>query len=55
MSAFVVQPEHIDVMVWIGSQPAGHIGSLRWYFGNPARMNELRADTRDQVGQILAG
>lgn len=30
MSAFIVDLEHINVMVWAGSQLEGHYGPMRW-------------------------
>jgi hypothetical protein len=53
MSAFIVDPEHINVMLWAGAQHAGHHGPLRWYFGNPTHIGELHDDNLDQIGQML--
>ncbi len=53
MSAFIVDPEHIHVLLWAASRPAGHYGPLSWYFDKPTREGRLTADTRDAVGQML--
>ena len=54
MSAFLVDPEHIHVMLWAANRPVGYLGPLRWYFDNPSRSNQLDGDNLDQVGQMLA-
>ena len=35
MSAFIVDPEHIHVMIWAATRHVNHLGPLRWYYGNP--------------------
>lgn len=53
MSAFVVSKEHIDALVTAGLEFGRPYGPMRWYWGNPARSNELRAETAGQVGAML--
>ena len=54
MSAFVVDHEHINVMIWAGlTTSRGHDGPLRWHFDNPSRINTLTTDTATEVGQLL--
>ena len=52
MSAFIVDPEHIHVLIWAGLRH--HRGwELRWYYDNPTRVGVLTGDTVDTVGQML--
>ncbi len=53
MSAFIVDAEHIHVLLWAGLQVPNHHDALRWYFGNPTDRHELTTDTADAVGQML--
>jgi hypothetical protein len=53
MSAFIVHPEHINVLLWAGLQRVGHSGPLRWAFGNPSRIQELHPANASQVGRML--
>ncbi|PQM45269.1 hypothetical protein C1Y40_04593 [Mycobacterium talmoniae] len=52
MSAFVVHPEHLHVLLWT-SQQHSHRGPLRWCFGNPSDVVELQPENVDEVGQML--
>jgi len=53
MSAFVVHPEHIHVLLWAASRPVGHDGPLQWHFDNPTKVDHLTRDRLDGVGQML--
>jgi len=53
MSAFIVDPEHIHVLLWATSRTTSPYGPLAWYYDNPTRKGELTPDTRDDVGQML--
>jgi hypothetical protein len=41
MSAFIVDPEHINVLIWAGLQHIPGSAPLRWRFGNPTDLDEL--------------
>lgn len=51
MSAFVVHPEHINVLLWGALRAAK--GRLCWFYGNPTRMGELTDTTATTIGQML--
>ena len=51
MSAFVVHPEHINVLLW-GALRASH-GRVCWSYGNPTRMGELTDANATTIGQML--
>lgn len=54
MSAYVVEAEHINVLLWAaryGYRRAG--ANLTWAYDNPTRVNQLTEDNLDQVGQML--
>ncbi|WP_084253603.1 hypothetical protein [Mycobacterium avium] len=53
MTAFVVHPEHINVLIWAGLQRAVGAGPLSWYYGNPSWRGVLEPDTATDVGQML--
>ena len=53
MSAFIVHPEHINVLLWAGLQHVGHSGPLRWAFANPTEIQELHPANASHVGQML--
>lgn len=54
MSAFIVDPEHINVMIWAAAHKVNrHHGPLRWYYGNPTHAGQVSHDNVDQVGQML--
>ena len=53
MSAFIVHPEHINVLIWTGLQRVGHSGPLRWHFDNPTDIRELTPGNATQVGRML--
>lgn len=50
MSAYLVDDEHIHVMLWAAERYSGY-GPLRWYYGNPEDMGTL--EDRNTVGQML--
>ncbi|MEB3035149.1 hypothetical protein [[Mycobacterium] nativiensis] len=54
MSSFVVHTEHIHVMIWAGlKRTAGPSYPLRWFHGNPERVDVLDVTTVDNVGRML--
>ena len=53
MSAFIVHPEHINVLIWTRLQRVGHSGPLRWHFDNPTDIRELTPGNATQVGRML--
>lgn len=53
MSAFVVHPEHINVLIWAGLHHLRSHAPLRWGFGNPSDIAELTLDNATAVGRIL--
>ena len=54
MSAFVVHPEHINVLLWAGLKDP-RLGALRWDHPdtNPTRSSELQPETATETGQML--
>lgn len=52
MSAFVVHPEHIHVLLW-AAQKHCEPANLTWVWDNPMRAAQLTPDTADGVGQML--
>ena len=50
MSAFVVHPEHINVLIWAGLQDP-RLGALRWQTARLAE--ELQPENASEVGQML--
>lgn len=52
MSSFLVEHEHINVLLWAGLQQP-RLGALRWHFGNPRFEGELQPETANAVGQML--
>jgi hypothetical protein len=55
MSAFQVDAEHINVMLWAARHYIPHyLGDMRWYSSNPQQAHQLTADNLDAVGQMLA-
>lgn len=54
MSAYLVDPEHINVMIWAGLMPDRVNGPMRWYYGPGSNQQSmLSAETADRVGQML--
>lgn len=55
MSAFLVDPEHIHVMIWAGMERryGGRYSPLSWYWGNPGERGILDHQSADAVGQML--
>lgn len=56
MSAYLVDPEHIHVLLWAADRPiAPPNPTLRWLYDNPTRVNQLEPDgsNRDELGQML--
>ena len=53
MSAFIVHPEHINVLIWAGLYHLRGNAPLRWGFGNPSDVAELTPDNATHVGRIL--
>lgn len=52
MSAFVVHPEHINVLLWAGLKDPRQ-GALRWEHMRPTNSTELQTETASEIGQIL--
>ena len=52
MSAFVVHPEHINVLLWAGLKDP-RLGALRWEHMRPTHSTELQPETATEIGQIL--
>lgn len=54
MSAYVVEAEHINVLLWAAHQGFHRpLGNLTWIYDNPIRVHQLTHDNLDQVGQML--
>ena len=53
MSAFIVDPEHINVLIWAGLQHVPGSAPLRWRFGNTTDLAELTPATATHVGRML--
>ncbi|ETZ55267.1 hypothetical protein MAHJHV58_31790 [Mycobacterium avium subsp. hominissuis] len=54
MSAYVVEAEHINVLLWAGRYAfRRHCGNLTWTYDNPSRVNQLTDHNLNQVGQML--
>jgi hypothetical protein len=53
MRAFIVHPEHINVLIWAGLQRVGHSGPPRWHFDNPTDIRELTPGNATHVGRML--
>jgi hypothetical protein len=53
MSAFIVHPEHINVLIWAGQHHLRGGARLRWVFGNPTDLAELTAENATSVGRML--
>lgn len=54
MSAWLLEPEHISVLLWAGHdrfRRPGH--NLTWAFDNPTRVHQLTEDNMTEVGQML--
>jgi hypothetical protein len=54
MSAYLVGPEHINVLLWAAHQGFHRpLGNLTWTFDNPIRVHQLTDANLDEVGQML--
>jgi hypothetical protein len=53
MSAFIIHPEHINVLIWTGLHHLRGGARLRWLFGNPTDVAELTAENATSVGRML--
>ncbi|WP_204806033.1 hypothetical protein [Mycobacterium riyadhense] len=54
MSAYVVEAEHINVLLWAAHEGFHRpLGNLSWIYDNPIRVKQLTHDNLDQVGQML--
>ena len=56
MSAYIVDHEHIHVLIWAASKPiAPPNAPMRWLYDNPTRANQIEPDgsNRDEIGQML--
>ena len=54
MSAYVVEAEHINVLLWAAHKGFRKpLGNLTWIYDNPIRVHQLTDDNLDQVGQML--
>jgi hypothetical protein len=54
MSAYIVDDAHVDALIDIAKQYAGH-GQLCWHFGNPGQSRSLRDQTETEIGRMLLG
>jgi hypothetical protein len=52
MSAFVVHPEHINVLLWAGLKDP-RLGALRWDHGHPTNSTDLQPESATSIGQML--
>ena len=54
MSAYLVGPEHINVLLWAAHKAfRRHPYNLTWTFDNPIRVHQLTDANLDEVGQML--
>lgn len=54
MSAWVIDFEHINVLVWAGlSREFAYDHVLTWYWGNPTRAGRLEHHNATEVGRML--
>jgi hypothetical protein len=54
MSAYLVGPEHINVLLWAAHKGfRRHPYNLTWTFDNPIRVHQLTDANLDEVGQML--
>lgn len=54
MSAFIVDPEHIHVLIWAGLRKTpNHRADLVWYYGNPTFQDRLDINTSNEIGRKL--
>lgn len=55
MSASIIDPEHIHVLLWAAAKPIPPNGPMYWYYDNPVRCNHVDPDggNRDELGQML--
>jgi hypothetical protein len=54
MSAYVVEAEHINVLLWAAHEAFRRPpGNLTWIFDNPIRVHQLTHNNLDEVGQML--
>ena len=53
MSAFIVHPEHINVLIWAGLRHLRGGAPLGWVFGNPTDVAELTPENATSVGRML--
>jgi hypothetical protein len=56
MSAYIVDDEHIHVLIWAASKPiAPPNWQMRWPYDNPTRVNQIEPDgsNRDEIGHML--
>jgi len=53
MSAFIIHPEHINVLIWTGLHHLRGGAPLRWLFGNPTDVAEPTAENATSVGRML--
>lgn len=54
MSAYLVGPEHISILLWAGHEGFHRPGhKLTWEFDNPTRVHQLTEDNLTSVGQML--
>jgi hypothetical protein len=54
MSAWMVDFEHVNVLVWAGLKPRQDYGyEMTWYWGNPTQAGKLDHTTATEVGEML--
>ena len=53
MSAFIIHPEHINVLIWAGLHHLRCGAPLHWVFGNPTDLAELTPENPTSVGRML--
>ncbi|WP_156452407.1 hypothetical protein [Mycobacterium gordonae] len=52
MSAFAVEHEHINVLLWAADTFRGP-HNLTWYYENPLRIGQLTRDNVDEIDSYL--
>lgn len=54
MSEFVVDNEHLHVLIWAATiTPDYHHVPLSWTYGNPSHRNHIHPDNLTEIGQML--
>ena len=53
MSAFIVHPEHINVLIWAGLHHLRGGAPLHWRFGDPTDVAKLTPENPTSIGRML--